>query len=370
MISPAESRLSDGPHSTASAPSFAAADGSASHQRLGVARSPVGSRAVSPATPGAPQPQPPAGGSKNRRTAEEKRRREETELRLLIQKEMDQARVLHARILQNESQLASLAKQVDKQNEAAETERGGLQGEVRKWEKRLRQRQEAVELKRCELQEMDLRVAYLRNQKNSQRICLASFFLRNDMKPDISIDPEQIFSVTKGAGSPSPHHRHRTRVGAHEGRSLSLGGARGSEPPRAESPPPGQVDGEDGDKLRRRPMRSNSRVGAGRRTSVVVNELEVEPQLEYMRPKLHQIQHDTNRVRSAATQSVRNDLLALYSELAALEHEEHVAAAAPCAVGQHDSGEDSGSCTPPGITADGAQSTSHRQSVSAVLHRP
>lgn len=342
MHSPAESRLSE-PHSAGSgfADNF-----SAPSQRLANVRSPLGSRAVSPSTPAISGPAPPSGAAppsastKSRRTAEEKRRREETELRLLIQKEMDQARILHARILQNESQLASLAKQVDKQHEAAETERSGLQGEVKKWEKRLKQRQDAVAQKRTELDDMDNRVTHLRGQKNAQRICLASFFLRNDMKPDVSVDPEQIFSSAKGAGSSSPHHRHRSRGQQPEGKSLSLGGVRGGAD-HDMSPGP-EASGEDG--IRRRSIRSNSRAGGGqlglgRRTSVVVNELEIEPQLEHMRTKLHQIQHDTNKTRSAATQSVRSDLQALYSELASLEHE----VTASAGVFESD---DSGSLTP------------------------
>jgi hypothetical protein len=311
-------------------------------QRLTAVKSPLGSRAVSPSTPGM---QPPssqtsaaAGGTtKTRRTAEEKRRREETELRLLIQKEMDQARILHARILQNETQLASLAKQVDKQHEAAETERGGLQGEVKKWEKRLKQRQEAVAQKRQELEDMDNRVTHLKGQKNAQRICLASFFLRNDMKPDIAVDPEQIFTTLKGPGPSSPHHRHRSqRQPQQEGKTISLGGIRGAE----NDVHPAAADNAD-DAARRRSVRSNSRAGlaAGRKASVVVNELEIEPQLEHMRTKLHQIQHDANKVRSAATQAVRSDLQALYSELASLEHE--ITASA----GLFES-DDSGSLTP------------------------
>lgn len=318
-------------------------------QRLAAVKSPLGSRAVSPSTPGvgnqppSAQAAPTAGGpassstAKTRRTAEEKRRREETELRLLIQKEMDQARILHARILQNETQLASLAKQVDKQYEAAETERSGLQGEVKKWEKRLKQRQEAVAQKRQEVDDMDNRVTHLKGQKNAQRICLASFFLRNDMKPDVPVDPEQIFSVKSG-GPSSPHHRHRSQrqQQQQEGKSISLGGMRGV----SEHDVIATNDNGD-DANRRRSVRSNSRAGlaAGRRTSVVVNELEIEPQLEHMRTKLHQIQHDANKVRSAATQSVRSDLQALYSELASLEHE----ITASAGVFESD---DSGSLTP------------------------
>lgn len=292
---------------------------------LHIGASPAVSRAISPSagsSAASPSATAAGGTAKAKRSAEEKRRREEAELRILIQREMEQARTLHQRILQNESQLAALAKQLDKQTEATDTERKGMQGEVKKWEKRLRQRQDAIADKRAELQEYEAQVAHLKAQKNVQKVCLASLFLRADMRPDIAIEPTEIFSAA-----------HMSANSVQRQRSASKNASHCDEPQAQDDDDPGSPGS------RRRSLRNAAspagvRAGGARRaSSVVVRDLQIEASLEHLRPKLHQLQHDAMAARTALTQPIRTELNDLFMELAALENLAHTAGRVSPSVG-------------------------------------
>lgn len=244
---------------------------------------------------GSDAPTPMRGNSsqqKQRRLAEEKRRREEAELRILIQQAMEEGRTLHGKILQNETQVAVLSKQVEVQTSAVEADLKQLEAEGAKWEEQLRKRQGAINEKRAVLEDLDRRLKQLRAQRSLQKVCLSAQFIPKDWKPDVKLDDGDVADQRQNPSSPSP----RT--------PRSHGG--GGEDADAASPSP----------ERRLSMRGPQR--SRRTASVVLTELELEPALEHLRPKLHQVQHDSIAERTAFTQQVRTQLQDLYAELASL----------------------------------------------------
>ena len=250
------------------------------------------------------------GNTTTRKGQEDKRRREEAELRRMIQKEMQKANDTQLLLDEQDSQIAAVEKQAGAREEMAEAQKRQMLGDVAKWERRLAQRLEGFAIREKELGDIEEQVRALQLQQTQHKLTLSAKFLRHDMKPDFAVDPSEIFarsSLSHKAGSPlkraasqlGPQHQLASPDGGSA--SKPLGRHRAASMKGA----PPSSDGAD----------ASSPLKRERGASVVVKELDLEPQLDHLRGQMLAIQHETNLQRAKYTGDVKAELRKLHLEL-------------------------------------------------------